>query len=91
MNEEIFEKLLQAESDKFWKLELEVGNMTSTKSRWLEVSNLILRQLVLDPNPVEFVTELLLPFTFPEIKNSSEPWESACRMCNDDVGAPKYS
>ena len=30
-----------------------------------------------DPNPKEFATELLLPFTFDSIRNDMDPWTKA--------------
>ncbi len=41
----------------------------------------LLRQLVTDPNPPEFVTELLLPFTFPQIRDADDPWAMARELC----------
>ena len=43
-------------------------------ARWYPTAVEILRQLVTDPNPVEFVPELLLPFTFDSIRNAEEPF-----------------
>ena len=49
--------------------------------RWYPIAERLLRQLVTDPNPVEAVTELLLPFTLPEIRDAADPWEAAQRLC----------
>ncbi len=43
-------------------------------ARWYPTAIDILRQLVTDPNPVEFVPELLLPFTFDSIRNAEDPF-----------------
>ena len=43
-------------------------------AKWYPTAVDILRQLVTDPNPVEFVPELLLPFTFDSIRNAEDPF-----------------
>jgi malate synthase len=42
-------------------------------ARWYPVAVSILRKLVLDPDPVEFATELMMPFTLDPIRNSEDP------------------
>ncbi|MFZ5477554.1 MAG: hypothetical protein ACOZNI_12330 [Myxococcota bacterium] len=46
-------------------------------ARWYPVAVRILRRLVLDPDPPEFVTELLLAFTFPCVREAADPWAEA--------------
>ena len=41
--------------------------------RWYPVAIALLRQLVTDPDPVEFATELLMPFTFDLIREAEDP------------------
>jgi len=41
--------------------------------RWYPVAATILHQLVTDPNPVEFATELMLPFTLDVIREADDP------------------
>jgi len=41
--------------------------------RWYPVAVSILHQLVTDPDPVEFATELMLPFTLDLVRNADEP------------------
>lgn len=48
--------------------------------KWYPVALKILIQLVTDPDPVEFVSELLLPFTFDSIRESDDPWEKAYEL-----------
>ncbi|MFT5318489.1 MAG: malate synthase, partial [Chlamydiales bacterium] len=48
--------------------------------KWYPVALKVLIQLVTDPNPVEFVSELLLPFTFDSIRQSDDPWKKASAM-----------
>ena len=50
-------------------------------ARWYPLAISLLRQLVLDPEPPEFVTELLMPFTFDCVRNASDPAEAARRLC----------
>ena len=38
-------------------------------------------QLIIDPEPVEFVTQLLLPFTLDEVYEASDPWATAQKIC----------
>ena len=50
-------------------------------ARWYPVAERLLRQLVLAPEPPEFVTELALPFTFPAIRDAVDPWAAAVALC----------
>ncbi|MCB9640057.1 MAG: hypothetical protein H6728_04565 [Myxococcales bacterium] len=50
-------------------------------ARWYPIAIKILRQLVTAQEPVEFVSELLLPFTFDAIRKAEDPWEAACLQC----------
>ena len=50
-------------------------------ARWYPIAVRILRQLVLDPEPVECVPELTLPFTFPIVREADDPWAAACGLC----------
>ena len=50
-------------------------------ARWYPIAVKLLRQLVCDPQPVEFVPELLMPFTFPIVRDADAPWEVARRLC----------
>ena len=42
-------------------------------ARWYPIAVDLLRQLVRDPNPVEFVSELLIPYTFDFVRDSANP------------------
>ena len=44
-------------------------------AKWYPIAIEILRELVLAPNPVEFVPELILPFTFDIVRQSDDPLE----------------
>lgn len=49
--------------------------------KWYPVAIKLLRQLVTSSQPVEFATELLMPFTFDLIRNSADPWSTAQQLC----------
>lgn len=50
-------------------------------ARWYPTAARLLGQLVLDPQPVEFATELLMPFTFAAIRTADDPWKAAVAAC----------
>jgi len=49
--------------------------------RWYPVAARLLHQLALDPTPVEFVTELLLPFTLELVRRADDPWAVVTKLC----------
>jgi allantoicase/malate synthase/CubicO group peptidase (beta-lactamase class C family) len=52
-------------------------------SRWYEVAKHLLIKLIVDPDPVEFISELLLPFTMPQFREIESPWEFALEIDPD--------
>lgn len=50
-------------------------------ARWYPIAVELLRQLMTDPEPPEFVTELLMPFTFDCIRDAPDPWAAARALC----------
>jgi malate synthase len=50
-------------------------------ARWYPLAGRILRQLVTDPEPPEFVTELILPFTFDVVRAAADPAAAAAALC----------
>ncbi len=48
---------------------------------WYPIAVKLLRQLVLTKEPPEFVPELLLPFTFPMVREAADPWSAARMLC----------
>lgn len=54
---------------------------TGTLADWYPIAVRVLRQLVCDPDPVEAVPELLLPFTFPVVRDAADPLATARRLC----------
>ena len=49
--------------------------------KWYPVAERIVRQLMTDSDPVEFVSELLLSFTFDVVRNADDPWQAAMVLC----------
>ena len=43
-------------------------------ARWYPIAVKLLRQMVVDPDPVEFATELLMPFTLDFVRDADDPW-----------------
>jgi hypothetical protein len=54
--------------------------------KWYPVAVKLTLQMMTNKMPVEFATELLLPFTVPEIRDSNDPWRKA-----RDIDLEKYS
>ena len=54
--------------------------------RWYPLAVKLVRQLMVDPEPAEFVTELLLPFTFDCVRNASDPEAAAKALCPGKYG-----
>ncbi len=50
-------------------------------ARWYPIAVRLLRQLMTDPQPVEFATELLLPFTLAPVRDAADPWAAAQALC----------
>ena len=50
-------------------------------AKWYPLAEKLLRQLVTTETPVEFATELLMPFTFNAIRNAKDPWAAAIECC----------
>lgn len=83
---ELFERIL-AEEVAF----LKAGQPTPTRralvawtgdaARWYPIAVKVLRQLVTTDDPPEFVPELILPFTFPVVREADDPWAAARLLC----------
>lgn len=46
-------------------------------ARWYPIAVQLLRELVVSPDPAEFVTEIALPFTFDVVRDADDPWAAA--------------
>jgi malate synthase len=44
-------------------------------AKWYPIAFELMLQLMTDPNPAEFATELLLPFTVEEVRAAPDPWK----------------
>jgi malate synthase len=50
-------------------------------ARWYPIAIRLLRQLVRQNPPVEWVTQLLLPFTYEPVRDAADPWTAAKTLC----------
>jgi len=57
-------------------------------ARWYPIAVECLRELVLSPDPVEFVPELILPFTFEQVRSAADPWETYQQLCRVHEDTP---
>ena len=83
---DLFEQIL-AEEVEF----IRSGASTATKrtavrwegeaATWYPIAVRLLRQLMTQEDPPEFVTELLLPFIYAPIRGAAEPWAAARELC----------
>jgi malate synthase len=58
----------------------------SRTEKWYPIALKLMVQLMTAQKPVEFATELLLPFTLDLVRNSSDPWREVQK-----IDAEKYS
>ncbi|MGZ5279618.1 MAG: 2-oxo-4-hydroxy-4-carboxy-5-ureidoimidazoline decarboxylase, partial [Pseudobdellovibrionaceae bacterium] len=49
-------------------------------AKWYPIAMKLMLQLMTNPKPVEFATELLLPFTVDSIRNATDPWEAITQI-----------
>lgn len=54
-------------------------------ARWYPVAAKLLARLVLTDDPPEFVTQLLLPFTFDVVRDAPDPYAAAAAFCGWDA------
>lgn len=59
-------------------------------ARWYPIAARLLYQLMTDENPVEFATELLLPFTLPPVRQAADPWAAAQALCPGRYRSPAW-
>lgn len=70
-------------SDRSKQIEVQWNEQTA---RWYPVALKLTLQLMTAGRPVEFATELLLPFTIDEVRNAVDPWQKA-----REIDSRKYS
>ena len=86
VSEQQFEQILEQEiefirADKQTGLKRPQVRWSGDAADWYPIAVKLLRQLVLDPEPVEFVTELLMPFTFDVVRKADDPWSAVNKLC----------
>ncbi len=63
---------------------------TEENEKWYPIALKLMIKLMTDKNPVEFATELLLPFTDPNIRNNKEPWRKINEICTEKYKLDSY-
>jgi allantoicase/malate synthase/CubicO group peptidase (beta-lactamase class C family) len=58
--------------------------------KWYPVAFKLMIMLMTAKRPVEFATELLMPFTVPDIRNAEDPWSVAIRWDADKFTLDPY-
>jgi malate synthase len=58
---------------------------TSETEGWYRMAARILRGLVTTDDPPEFVTEWILPFTLPVVREADDPWAFVTSLCPDHL------
>lgn len=87
-------RVSQADFDRYFEEEYAFivnGQDTETKrvqvkyqgeaAKWYPTAKKLLKTLVEAPNPPEFVTELLMPFTLDIVRDAENPWAKAQALC----------
>ncbi|MGE3975257.1 MAG: serine hydrolase [Bdellovibrionales bacterium] len=59
-------------------------------SKWYPIAFKLMLQLMTNPKPVEFATELLMPFTVESVRNSQDPWAALQKMEESKYELPEY-
>jgi malate synthase len=49
-------------------------------SKWYPIALKLMIKLMTDKNPVEFATELFLPFTIEDVRRANDPWERILKI-----------
>jgi malate synthase len=55
-------------------------------AKWYPIAGKVLRRLVVEPEPPEFVTQWILPFTFGLVRDAADPWAAAVAVQPGLVG-----
>ena len=79
VSESLFLQILQEEIDFIQQDRREPTKRVQVQwegdtAQWYPIAVKILKELVLSDEPVEFATELLMPFTFPIVRQQSDPY-----------------
>ncbi|MBY0416421.1 MAG: hypothetical protein K2Q18_19755, partial [Bdellovibrionales bacterium] len=57
---------------------------------WYPIAMKLMIRLMTDRKPVEFATELLLPFTIPQVRESKDPWTEVLRIDKEKFQVPGH-
>ncbi|MEE2758271.1 MAG: hypothetical protein VYA30_16550 [Myxococcota bacterium] len=79
-NQILAEELAFIKEDKATPIKRVQVKWSGEAARWYPLAEKILKQLVLDESPVEFASELLLPFTFSFIRDQADPWAAVKKL-----------
>ncbi|MEA9357730.1 serine hydrolase [Bacteriovorax sp. PP10] len=56
--------------------------------KWYPIAMKLMIRLMTDKKPVEFATELLLPFTIPYVREASDPWAAVSKIDKEKFAIP---
>jgi malate synthase len=56
--------------------------------KWYPIAMKLMIRLMTDKKPVEFATELLLPFTIPYVRESQDPWAEVSKIDKEKFTVP---
>ena len=57
---------------------------------WYPIAMKLMIRLMTDKKPVEFATELLLPFTIPYVRDAKDPWAAVLKIDNEKFRIPGH-
>ncbi|MGB0645764.1 MAG: hypothetical protein ACPGQS_01255 [Bradymonadia bacterium] len=80
VSEQLFNSILEEEVEFIRSDRVEPTKRVQVKwsgiaEKWYPIAIRLLKDLVLTDEPVEFATELLMPYTFPVVRNHEQPYE----------------
>lgn len=58
--------------------------------KWYPVAMNLMIKLMTDKEPVEFATQLLLPFTIDNVRNSNDPWSEVLKLDQEKFAIQEY-
>lgn len=58
--------------------------------KWYPVAFNLMVKLMTDPNPVEFATQLFLPFTIESVRKASDPWAQVLKLDPEKFSISPY-
>ncbi len=82
------EAFLQIVHEEMGVIRRDLSNEKNAK--WYPIAMRLMLQLMTDPKPVEFATELLMPFVDPSIRDAEDPWAAVQKIDPEKYRLPKY-